>query len=86
LHCYNFIILFSIFSANDFIKKKCFFVPINLNNWIKIYRAITLFSGIFLVAESEDMKVFILSVGDYQVDLFFSGYFGQENKVIEILF
>lgn len=34
---YNFIILFSIFSANDFIKKKCFFSPIDLINEIKIY-------------------------------------------------
>lgn len=40
----------------------------------------------FLVAESEGMKVFILSDGDYQVDLFFSGYFGQENTVTKILF
>jgi len=37
LNYYNFIILFSIFSANDFIKKKCFFRSIDLNNEIKIY-------------------------------------------------
>jgi len=37
LNRYNFIILFSIFSANDFIKKKYFFVLFDLNNEIKIY-------------------------------------------------
>jgi hypothetical protein len=27
----------------------------------------------FLIAESEDVEVFILSAGSYQVDLFFTG-------------
>jgi hypothetical protein len=73
LHYYNFIILFSIFSANDYIKKKYFFVPINLNNGVKIYRAIIPISGRFLIAESEYVKVFIFERGGYQVDLFFTG-------------
>jgi hypothetical protein len=70
LNRYNFIILNSIFSADDFIKKKIFFIPINLNNAIKIYRAIIFVPGRFLIAECEDVKVFVLSAGGYQVDLF----------------
>jgi hypothetical protein len=52
---------FSIFSANDFIKKKYFFVPIDLNNGIKISRPVIRISGRFLIAEGEDTEVFILS-------------------------
>ncbi|AYK15144.1 MAG: hypothetical protein WBJ94_11580 [Methanosarcina flavescens] len=65
----NFIILISIFSANDFIKNKIFFVPVDLNNGIKIYRAIIPLSGKFFIAEGEDMEIVILSAGGYQVDL-----------------
>jgi len=55
----NFIIITPIFSANDFIKKNGFFVPIDLINGIKIYRAIILFSGISFIADIEDIQAFI---------------------------
>jgi len=59
LKCCNFIILISIFSANDFIKNKIFFVPVDLNNGIKIYRAIIPLSGKFFIAEGEDVEITI---------------------------
>ncbi|ALK04799.1 MAG: hypothetical protein AAY43_02665 [Methanosarcina sp. 795] len=65
----NFIILISIFSANDLIKNKIFFVPVDLNNGIKIYRAIILLSRKFFIAEGEDIEIIIFSAGGYQVDL-----------------
>jgi hypothetical protein len=72
LHCYNFIILVPIFSASDFIKKEYFFVPVDLNNGVKIYWAIIYFFKDILVAKSECMEVFIFRARGYQVDLFFT--------------
>jgi len=59
LRSYNFIIPTSFFSANDFIKKNCFFVPLVLINGIKIYRAIIFFSGGFFPADIEGLKALI---------------------------
>jgi len=61
LNYYNFIILIPIFPASDFIKEKFFLILINLNNGIKIYWLIVPPLRRFLIAESEDMEVFILS-------------------------
>jgi hypothetical protein len=48
----------SIFCANDFIKKNCFFVSIDLINDIKIYKAIIAFSKIYLIENLEEMQAF----------------------------
>jgi hypothetical protein len=73
LRYYNFIILSSIFSANDFIKKNSFFVVIVLINGIKIYKAIIQFSGNCLFAEYGYIAGFCLSFRGYQVDLLLEG-------------
>jgi len=59
LRSYNFIILAPIFSANDFIKKNCFFVPLVLINEVKIYLAIVLFSEGFFLTDIEELKALI---------------------------
>jgi hypothetical protein len=57
LQGYNFIILFSFFSANNFVKKKLFFVPVYQNNGIKIPRVIILFLEFTLPSESTNVEV-----------------------------
>jgi hypothetical protein len=47
-----------IFRANDFIKKNCFFVFIDLINAIKIYEAIIAVSKIFLIRILKKLRFF----------------------------
>lgn len=49
----------SIFNANDFVKKNCFFVSIDFINDIKIYRAIVAFSKVSLIENLEEKQSFI---------------------------